>query len=110
MELQGRWTKDEEGYMDFDKPELQRYYEAATDKYHQVYNNFLDEYDDEDEAFYKSRSAGYEMITDYKTINGKEEFATTYITPSFLVDVWYETDEITNKRVYGKGFIRICSR
>lgn len=110
MEIEGKWTKDEEGYMDFDRPELQRYYEAVTDKYHQVYNRYLEDFDDEEEAYYKAKSDGYEMVTDYKFIKDKEEFATTYITPAHVVEVWYQTDVLTQKRVYDKGFIRIYSR
>ncbi|MFD2999499.1 hypothetical protein ACFS7Z_03935 [Pontibacter toksunensis] len=108
MEIQGKWTRDEEGFMEFETPELQRHYETITDKYHQVYNRYAAELDD-DEAYYKALEEGYEMVTDYKTINGNQEFATTYITPAAVADVWYETDEFTNKRIYDKGFIRISS-
>lgn len=110
MELQGWWTKDEEGYMEFETSQLQRIYEATTDSYHNVYNDFLDEYDDEDEAHYKALALGYEMITDYKLINGVEEFTTTYITPSFIVDLWYDLDEDTGKRVYDKGYLRVIKK
>lgn len=110
MESQGWWTKDDEGFMEFESSQLQRMYEAVTDRYHQVYNNFLDEYDDEDEAYYRAKESGYEMITDYKTIDGVNEFATTYITPDYDVDVWYGVDDETGKKVYDKGFIRIRSK
>ena len=109
MELQGTWTRDEEGFMEFETSQLQRLYETVTDKYHQVYNHYLANYDD-DEAYYKALEEGYEMITDYKLINGETEFVTTYITPAYLADVWYVTDEFTGKKVYDKGFIRISSK
>lgn len=102
--------KDDEGYMEFETSQLQRLYETVTDQYHQVYNNYLEEYDDDDEAYYKALQDGYEMITDYKTIHDQNEFATTYTTPSYVLDVWYEVDELTQKRDYSKGFIRIRSR
>ncbi|MCC9138325.1 hypothetical protein ACFSKU_21770 [Pontibacter silvestris] len=110
MEIQGTWIKDEDGYMEFETPELQRYYEAVTDKYHHVYNRYLNETDDEDEAYYKALNDGYEMVTDYKTIEGNSEFATTYTTPAYKLDVWYKFDEITEKRIFNKGFIRISSK
>lgn len=106
MEMQGNWTKDSEGFMEFDTSALQRLYETITDKYYQVYNHYLDELDD-DEAYYKALNDGYEMITDYKLISGREEFATTYTTPNYILDIWYEFDFESNKRVYNKGFIRI---
>lgn len=95
--------------MSFETPELQRYYELVTDRYHQAYNRYLDELDDDDDAFYAARQAGYEMITDYKTINETEEFATTYTTPGHVLDVWYELDEYSGKRIYERGFMRIRS-
>lgn len=95
--------------MEFETPELQRHYEAITDKYHQVYNRYAAELDD-DEAYYKALEDGYEMVTDYKTINGNQEFATSYITPAYVADIWYETDEFSQKRVYDRGFIRISSK
>ncbi|MBC5993531.1 hypothetical protein [Pontibacter cellulosilyticus] len=107
MDLQGWWTKDEEGYMEFETSQLQRFYEAVTESYHRVYNSFLDENDDDDEAYYKALERGYEMVTDYKTIDGISQFATTYNTPEYLVDVWYGVDEETGKKVYNKGFLRI---
>lgn len=110
MEIHGTWTKDEEGYMEFETSELQRYYEAVTDKYNHVYNRYLDETDDEDDAYYKALQDGYEMVTDYKLIDGKNEFATTYITPAYVIEIWYEFDEITEKRIFDKGFIRISSK
>jgi len=109
MELQGTWTKDEEGFMTFAPADLQRYYEAVTDQYHRVYNRYADELDEED-AYYKALDDGYEMVTDYKTIEGREEFATTYTTPSYVLDIWYEVDEVTLKRVYDRGFIRISKK
>jgi hypothetical protein len=109
MEKQGTWTKDEEGFMDFEPSEMQRMYEVVTDSYHQVYNRYLDAYDDDD-AYYKALQDGYEMVTDYKEINGAEEFATTYTTPTHVLDIWYEVDAITGKRVYDKGFIRISRK
>lgn len=108
--MEGKWTKDEEGYMAFYPSELQRMYEAVTDKYHQVYNNYLEQYDDDDEAYYKALNDGYEMATDYKIIEGKEEFATSYTTPQYVLDIWYELDEFTSKRIYDRGFIRISSK
>ncbi|WP_137758601.1 hypothetical protein [Pontibacter sp. SGAir0037] len=109
MEQQGSWTKTEDNYMDFESSVLQRLYETVTDRYHQVYNSYLDVYDD-DEAYYKAKEEGYEMVTDYKTINGREEFATTYLTPAYVLDIWYEVDELTGKRDYTKGFARVSSR
>ena len=109
MEMQGAWAKDEEGFMEFETSQLQRLYEAVTDKYHQVYNQYVDEFDD-DEAYYKALDAGYEMVTDYKEIDGVNEFVTTYKTPAYTVDVWYATDEYTGKKVFDKGFIRIISK
>ncbi|MBC5773018.1 hypothetical protein H8S95_02995 [Pontibacter sp. KCTC 32443] len=110
MEMQGTWSKDEEGFMTFEPHELQRYYEAVTDKYHQVYNRYLNELDDDEDAYYKALQDGFEMITDYKIIDGREEFATTYITPAYVLDIWYETDELTEKRDYTKGFVKISSK
>ncbi len=110
MELQGNWTKDEEGYMEFETSQLQRLYETITDSYYQVYNGYLEELDDEDEAFYKAQEEGYEMITDYKIIGGNEEFATTYHTPSYVMDLWYNVDAETNKRNYNQGFLRISRK
>jgi hypothetical protein len=110
MEISGHWTKDEEGFMDFDPSSLQRYYEAITDQYHEVYNQYLDELDDEEDAHYKALEAGYEMVTDYKDIAGVNEFVTTYKTPAYVLDIWYELDAVTNKKVYDRGFIRIVSK
>ncbi len=109
MEIQGRWEKDDEGFMEFETPQLQRLYEVVTDQYYQVYNRWLDEWDDEEVATEKARSDGYEMITDYKTIDGNKEFATTFRTPSYTMDVWFEWDPVAQKRVYEKGFLRILS-
>ncbi|MEJ8802954.1 hypothetical protein [Pontibacter sp. H249] len=110
MKLKGWWTKDEEGFMEFETSQLQRMYEAVTDSYHQVYNQYLDELDDEDEAHYKALADGYEMITDYKLIEGAEEFATTYITPYYIADIWYGVNEETGKKEYSKGFIQIIKK
>ena len=110
MILQGSWTRDEEGYMEFSTSSIQRLYETITDKYHQVYNHYLEALDDEEEAHYNALAAGYEMVNDYKTIAGQEEFATTYQTPGYVLDIWYETDYFTGKRVYDKGFIQISSK
>ncbi len=96
--------------MEFDPPALQRLYEVVTDQYHEVYNRYLEEFDDDDEAYYEALDDGYEMVTDYKIINDEEQFATTYSTPAYEVDIWYEVDEVTNKRVYNKGFVRISRR
>ncbi len=93
--------------MTFEPSELQRLYEAVTDSYHRVYNRYLDEEDDDDEAYYKALADGYEMVTDYKTIDGNEEFVTSYITPDYVADIWYDFDEYSNKRIYTSGFIRI---
>ncbi len=110
MELQGTWLKDEEGYLTFSDLPLERYYEAITSKYHQVYQQFMDELDDEEEAHEQTLAAGYNMITDYKMINGQEEFATTYHTPAYELNIWYELDDYTQKRVYDKGYIKISSK
>ena len=110
MEIQGSWRKDPDGLMEFETSQLQRYYEAVTDQYYKVYNQFLDELDDEELASDKAREEGYKMVTDYKTINGKQEFATTYVTPSYLLDLWFEFDPVTNKRVYEKGYLKISKR
>ena len=107
MEIQGKWTRDSEGFMEFDSGALQRLYETVTDKYYQVYNGYLHQYDDEEEAHHQALAEGYEMITDYKTINGAEEFVTTYTTPTQVMDIWYEFDNISNKRIYHRGFVRI---
>ena len=107
MEIQGKWTRDPEGFMDFDSGTLQRLYELVTGKYYQVYNGYLHQYDDEEEAHQKALAEGYEMVTDYKTINGAEEFVTTYITPAQVMDIWYEFDYISHKRIYHRGFVRI---
>ncbi len=109
MEIQGKWEKDEEGYMAFEPAELQRLYEAVTDKYHQVYNRYLDEFEDDD-AYYKALEDGYEMVTDYKSIDGEQEFVTSYTTPAYVLDMWYDFDEATQKKVYNTGFIRIRSK
>lgn len=110
MEVHGKWTKDEEGYMTFEPQELQRQYETIVDRYYQVYNRYVDEFDDDEEAYEQTLQAGYEMTTDYKTINGREEFTTTFITPGHVLDMWYETDEYTEKRDYMRGFVRIATR
>ena len=110
IEIQGAWTKDEEGFMEFETSQLQRLYETITDQYHHIYNQFVAELDDEEDAFYKAQEAGYEMITDYKEINGQNQFATTYKTPTYELDIWYETDAYTCKKVFDKGFIRISGK
>lgn len=110
MEIQGTWSKDEDGYMEFDNGELQRLYEQVTDNYHRIYNRLLNELEDEEEAYHQALAAGYEMVTDYKTINGQEEFATTYYTPTHVADVWYAFDPYTEKRIYIRGYLRISSR
>jgi hypothetical protein len=107
MELQGSWSKDEEGYMEFETSPLQRLYETITESYYANYNQNLAELDDEEEASEKAKAEGYELITDYKTIDGKEEFATTYHTPSYELDLWYILNPKTNKRDYTRGFLRI---
>ncbi|MDQ4141638.1 MAG: hypothetical protein M3142_14100 [Bacteroidota bacterium] len=66
--------------------------------------------DDEEEAHYQALAEGYEMVNDYKMINGQEEFATTYHTPTYVLDIWYELDLETQKRIYDQGFIRISSK
>jgi hypothetical protein len=106
MEIHGKWTKDDEGYMEFDDPQAQRYYEVITDQYYHVYNGLLEE-NDEFLAGQISASRGYKMVTDYKTIDEKEEFATSYETPTYFMDLWYESDPVTGKRNYNKGFLRI---
>lgn len=92
--------------MEFETAQLKQMYEEITDSYYQVYNGYLAELDD-DEAFYKAREEGYELITDYKTIEGKEEFATTYLSPSYAMDIWFDLDPRTKKRVYTRGKVRI---
>jgi hypothetical protein len=109
-EISGHWIKDEEGFMEFDPSSLQRKYEAITDQYHQVYNQHLEELDDEEDAYYKALEEGYEMVTDYKDIDGVNEFVTTYKTPAFVLDIWYEMDPVTKKKVYNRGFIRITGK
>lgn len=96
--------------MDFETSSLQRHYEAITDQYHEVYNRYLDESDDEEVAHFKALADGYEMVTDYKMINGANEFVTTYTTPGYILDIWYAMDPHTHKKVYNRGFIRIISR
>lgn len=110
MELEGKWSKDEEGFMEFENYQLQRLYEAITDQYHQVYNRYLDEFDDEELASLEARKEGYEIVTDYKTIHGEQEFATTYKTPTYLMDMWYEFDADRKKRIYHRGFMMITDR
>ena len=110
MEVNGQWTKDEEGFMEFSTSQVQRLYEAITDQYHQVYNQYLEELDDEEEAHYKALADGYEMVTDYKDIDGVPEFVTTYQTPTYMLDVWYEVDKRTKKKIFTRGFIRISRK
>ena len=110
MKKQGTWRKDEEGFMEFETSQLQRLYETVTDSYHHVYNQFLEETDDEEEAHYKALEAGYEMITDYQEIDSVNEFVTTYKTPAYTLDIWYETDAFTGKKRFDKGFIRIIEK
>ena len=110
MEIQGKWSKDDEGYMEFETTQLQRLYEAVIDQYYQVYNQYLDELNDEEVASDMARKEGYSMITDYKTIEEEQEFATTYTTPSYTMDIWYEWDPISKKRIYEKGTLRIRSK
>ncbi len=110
MEIKGTWIKDAEGYMEFNPASLQRLYETVTDNYHQVYNHYLEAEDDEEEAHYKALADGYEMVNDYKTLDGREEFATTYITPDYVLDIWYEVDDFSGKRIYNKGFIKITNQ
>lgn len=104
MELSGKWLK-EDGYMEFFPSELQRYYEAITEQFHQKFNQLLDEYPDEEIASTKARENGYQMITDYKIIDNQEQFATSYKTPDWELDLWYEVDPDSNKRDYNKGFL-----
>jgi hypothetical protein len=110
MEIEGQWTKDSDGYMEFDNSRLQRYYELVTEGYYQVYNRYLDELDDEVAAHTSALQEGYEMLTDYKIINGSREFATTYITPSYILDVWYAFDAERNKRIYERGSMKLSSK
>jgi hypothetical protein len=107
MELQGTWTRTDEGYMDFETSLLQRLYEQITDDYHAVYNRLLAELDDEDDTFYQAQAAGYELITNDKEINGTPEFATTYLTPTYMLDIWFKTDRFTGKKMFNQGYIRI---
>lgn len=110
MEIEGKWSKDPEGFMDFENPQLQRLFEVVTDQYHQVYNRYLNELDDEELASEEARKEGYSMLTDYKTIKGSQEFATSYQTPNYLMDIWYEFDETTRKRIYERGYIRVIRK
>lgn len=110
MNLQGTWEKDKEGYMSFNPPEIQRYYEVITDQYHDVFNRHLEQSFDEEMAAAKAREEGYQLITDYKMIDGREEFATTYKTPSWELDLWYELDPVKGKRIYEKGFIKVSKK
>lgn len=111
MEIQGKWTRDpEEGFMEFDNAQIERLYEIITDQYHQVYNRYLDALDDEEAASLQARKEGYQMVTDYMMINDIEEFATSYRTPAYQMDIWFELDEISGKRIYEKGFIRISGK
>ena len=107
MEIQSRWTKNPEGFMEFGNAQAARLYEVITDQYHRVFADALEELDDEEAAGDKARKEGYQMITDYKTIEEVEEFATTYSTPTYVMDIWYEVDPVSRKRIYDKGFIRI---
>jgi hypothetical protein len=110
MEIRGQWTKDEEGFMEFDPPSLQRYYEAVTDRYHQVYNHYLEQLDDDEDAYFKALADGYEMVTDYQDLDGHNQFVTTYKTPSYVLDIWYEVDPVTEKKMYDRGFIRVIAK
>lgn len=110
MEIQGKWAKDSEGYMEFENSRLQRYYELVTNDYYEVYNRTLDELDDEEAATAKARQQGYQMITDYKTINGTKEFATTFVTPDYVLDVWYDFDPVRNKRDYERGSMSVRTK
>ncbi|QHL86677.1 hypothetical protein GU926_04180 [Nibribacter ruber] len=110
MHLTGWWTKDEEGFMEFETSQLQRLYEAITEQYHAAYEACLLATEDEELAYENALEKGYEMITNTKLINGEEEFATTYHTPSFVLDVWYEKDSYTQKRVYDKGFLQVLKK
>lgn len=95
--------------MEFETSQLKQMYETVTDSYYQVYNDYLEELDD-DEAFYKAKEGGYELITDYKTIDGNLEFATTYHTPLYVMDIWYSKDDRTKKRIYTRGQVRISEK
>jgi hypothetical protein len=110
MTMQGTWSKDEEGFMDFETAQLQRLYETITDQYYRVYNRYVEELDDEEAAHYQALEDGYEMITDYKDIAGQTQFATTFKTPAYELDIWYQTDAFTGKKVYDKGFMRISGK
>jgi hypothetical protein len=108
MELEGTWSKDIEGFITFNPSELHRFYEEIIGRYHHIYNDLLEQYqEDEELASEKAREKGYKMVTDYKTILGKEEFVTFYEIPGWQMDLWYEKDELTGKRIYEKGFVRI---
>ncbi|GAA4299924.1 hypothetical protein [Nibribacter koreensis] len=110
MLITGWWTKDEEGFMEFETSQLQRLYEAITEQYHAMYDTCLEETQDEEVAYEEALQKGYEMVTNTKLINGEEEFATTYITPSFVLDIWYEKDAYTQKRVYDKGYLQVLKK
>ena len=97
--------------MHFETGQLQRYYELITDQYYAAYHRFLAEADDdEDDAYYRAREAGYELITNDKELNGALEFATTFVTPTYIADVWYKKDSVTGKKMFDNGFIRIKSK
>jgi hypothetical protein len=106
MELSGKWVK-EDTYMEFYPSDLQRHYEAIIDQYHYKFNQLLDQYLDEEIATTKARDEGFQMITDYKMINQVEQFATSYRTPNWEMDLWYEIDLKTGKRDYNKGYIQL---
>lgn len=110
MELQGTWRKDEEGFMEFETSQLQRLYETITDSYHHVYNQLVTALDDEEAAHYQALEAGYEMITDYREINGATEFVTTYKTPAYTLDIWYQTDAYSGKKRFDQGLLRILGK
>lgn len=110
MEIQGAWSKDGEGYMQFEDDRLQRMYELVTEDYYQVYNACLDELDDEEAAAAKAREAGYELLTDYKIIAGEKEFVTVFTTPAYTLEVWYAFDPVRRKKIFDRGNMRISSR
>ncbi|AMM52482.1 hypothetical protein TH61_16615 [Rufibacter sp. DG15C] len=110
MLTKGWWTKDEEGFMEFETAQLQRLYEAITEQYHAVYEQHLHETQDEELAHENALQEGYEMVTNTKLINDEEEFATSYITPTFVLDIWYEKDAYTQKRVYDKGYLQVLKK
>ncbi|CAN5341924.1 hypothetical protein BH23BAC1_BH23BAC1_07480 [soil metagenome] len=108
MIISGNWHKDNDGFMYFSDPQVQRMYEAITSQYYGILHRFLEDHDEEF-ASLKAKENGFFIITDYKEINGRKEFSTSYVTPSYVMDLWYDIDHETGKKDYKSGSIRIIS-